>query len=108
MTDIPASDTAYHRPVVNSDDFRLVDEFCNEFDTEAAEVFFRCSLCGILVQAYAGNPEALAAWKKIVAELRRPILTTARVRRVDEVGTDFWQNHSQGAQFRNYRQQKGL
>jgi hypothetical protein len=67
MTDIPPSDTAYHHPVVNCDDFRLVDEFCNEFELESAEVFFRCSLCGILVQAYAANPETLAAWKKIAA-----------------------------------------
>jgi hypothetical protein len=93
MTDIPASDTAYHRPVVNCDDFRLVDEFCNEFELESAEVFFRVALTRILGEAWSGSPAALIAWREIAAQINSPASLVDQIRAVDQLGMIYWQTH---------------
>lgn len=103
-----ANDFEYLHPVVSSGDFALIEKFASEFEYEAAEVFYRASLNGILHEAYGGNPEALVAWQAIAAEIRRRASSLeVCARNIDALGMDFWQNHSVGAQFRKYRQHKG-
>jgi hypothetical protein len=88
--------------------WRAIDLLCRQLMlSEAAEAQVRCTLAGLILEALAGNAEAIAAWKAIEATIKSPLRQQvsgeqmfepllARLREVHSLAAEFWTHHAGG------------
>jgi hypothetical protein len=96
------------QPPASACDWRLIDQFCTDlYLCENVQGQVRAMLAGILLECLNDNAEAIAAWRTIEAEIKRPLREQAmgeavyqpmldRLRAVDALANDFWTHHAGG------------
>lgn len=105
-------------PVGCSDDWRLIDRFCQDLMlVESVEIQIRAGLGGILVEALS-NVEAIVAWRTISAEIKSPLRRQVigepvyqpmidRLKAIDALATNFWTHHALRLGCPRYRPTEG-